>query len=95
VATYQIVVWKGIPAGVEAREGTDAVTVTLSEKFQTLIDSVAMQLGLHDSDAYIDLWTREAPPERPGGAREVAEAVAAEIEARFPTYIGGAFTRPA
>jgi len=95
VATYQIVVWKGIPASVEAREGTDAVTVTLSEKFQMLIDSVAMQLGLHDSDAYIDLWTREAPQERPGGAREVAEVVAAEIEARFPTYIGGAFTRPA
>ena len=95
MATYQIVVWKGIPASVEAREGTDAVTVTLSEKFQLLIDSVAMQLGLHDSDAYIDLWTREAPQERPGGAREVAEAVAAEIEARFPTYIGGAFTRPA
>jgi hypothetical protein len=60
-----------------------------------LIDSVAMQLGLHDSDTYIELWTREAAQERPGGARQVADAVAAEIEARFPTYIGSAFTRPA
>lgn len=95
MATYQIVVWKGIPASVEARDGADTVTVSLSEKFQMLIDSVAMQLELHDSDAYIELWTRETPKERPGGAREVADAVAAELEERFPTFIGAAFTRPA
>jgi hypothetical protein len=95
VATYQLVVWQGIPASVEARDAADTVTVPLSEQFQTLIDSVAMQLGLHDSDAYIDQWTREAPQERAGDARQVAEAVAAEIEAKFPTYIGRAFTRPA
>ena len=95
MASYQIVAWKGIPASVEARDGTDTVTVALSEKFQMLIDSVAMQLGLHDSDAYIDLWARESVQERPGDARQVAEAVAAEIEERFPTYIGTAFTRSA
>jgi hypothetical protein len=95
VATYQIVAWKGIPASVEAREGAETVTVALSERFQMLIDSVAMQLDLHDSDAYIDLWSRETPQERAGGAREVAEAVAAELEERFPTFIGRAFTRPA
>jgi hypothetical protein len=95
VATYQIVAWKGIPASVEARDGAEAVTVALSEKFQMLIDSAAMQLGLHDGDAYIELWARETPRERPGGAREVADAVAAELEARFPTFVGGAFTRPA
>jgi hypothetical protein len=95
VATYQIVAWKGIPATVEARDGAETSTVALSERFQMLIDSVAMQLGLHDSDAYIELWTREPAEERPGGAREVAEAVAAELEQRFPTFIGRAFTRPA
>lgn len=95
MATYQIVAWKGIPATVEARDGAETSTVALSERFQLLIDSVAMQLGLHDSDAYIELWTREPAEERPGGAREVAEAVAAELEQRFPTFIGRAFTRPA
>ena len=95
MASYQIVAWKGIPASVEARDAQETVTVALSEKFQMLIDSVAMQLGLHDSEQYIELWTREAPREQPGTARQVADAVAAEIEARFPTYIGGAFTRPA
>jgi hypothetical protein len=95
VATYQLVAWKGIPASVEARDEHGVVTIALSERFQLLIDSVAMQLGLHDSDAYIELWTREAAQERAGRAREVAEAVAAEIEERFPTFIGRAFARPA
>jgi hypothetical protein len=95
VASYQVVVWKGIPASVEARDDEGTVTVQLSERFQALIDSAAMQLGLSDSDAYIELWTREAPQERAGGARAVAEAVAAELEDTFQTYIGRAFARPA
>ena len=95
MASYQIVVWKGIPASVEARDEAETVTVQLSERFQMLIDSVAMQLGLHDSDAYIELWTREAPQERAGSARQVADAIAAELEERFPAFIGPAFSRPA
>jgi hypothetical protein len=95
VTSYQIVVWKGIPASVEARDEAETVTVQLSERFQMLIDSVAMQLGLHDSDAYIELWTREARQERAGTARQVADAIAAELEERFPTFIGRAFSRPA
>jgi len=93
VATYQIVAWRDIPASVEARDGTASVTLQLSERFQALIDSVAMQLGLQDSDAYLEAWTRGAPQERPGTAREVAEAVAAELEDRFPEFIGRAFRR--
>lgn len=95
MATYQIVSWKGIPASVEARDDAGTVSVALTERFQMLIDSVAMQLGLHDSDAYIELWTRETPQERAGAASEVAAAVAAELEERFPTFIGRAFARPA
>ena len=95
MASYQIVAWKGIPASVEARDEAETATVQLSERFQMLIDSVAMQLGLHDSDAYIELWTREAPQERAGNARQVADAIAAELEQRFPAFIGRAFSRPA
>ena len=94
MATYRVIAWKGIPASVEVQDGADSVTVELSERFQMLIDSVAMQLGLHDSDAYIELWTRESALERVGGARHVANAVAAELEERFPTFIGRAFVRP-
>jgi hypothetical protein len=53
-----------------------------------------MRLGLEDQDAYLDLWTRGDAQERPGSATEVADAVAAEIEARFPEIISRAFNRP-
>ena len=94
MTTYRIVAWKGIPAGVEAEDGTEAVTVQLSERFQLLIDSVAMQLGLQDSDAYLELWSRGEPQDRPGTAREVADAVTADIENRFTEFIGRAFAQP-
>ncbi len=93
MATYRIVAWKGIPASVEAEDGTDSVTLQLSERFQMLIDSVAMQLGLQDSDAYLELWSRGEPHDRPGTAREVADAIAADIENRFTEFIGRAFVR--
>ena len=94
VATYEIIAWKSIPAMIEARDGADTVTHQLSDRFQQLIDSAAMQLGIHGSDAYLELWSRSEPRERAGSAAEVAAAVAQEIEDHFPTYIGGAF-RPA
>ena len=93
MATYRIIAWKGIPASVEAGDGTESVTVQLSERFQLLIDSVAVQLGLHDSDSYLELWSRGEPQRRPGTAHEVADAVAADLENRFPEFIGRAFAR--
>ena len=94
MATYRIVAWKGIPASVEAEDGMDSVTLQLSERFQMLIDSAAMQLGLQDSDAYLELWSRGDPQDRPGTAREVVDAVAADIENRFTEFIGRAFAKP-
>ncbi|HEY7649462.1 MAG TPA: virulence factor [Methylomirabilota bacterium] len=91
MATYQIVAWRGIPASVEARDGRDTVNRQLSERFQMLIDSAAMQLGLHESEAYIDQWSQSESAERPGAAADVADAVIAELEARFPEFIGQAF----
>jgi hypothetical protein len=90
-ATYVIVSWKDIPAAVEARDATDSVTLSLSDRFQALIDSVAMQFGLEGSDAYLEHWQRSEPRARSGSARGVAEAVVAELEERFPEFIGRAF----
>ena len=92
MATYRIIAWKDIPASVEARDAADAVTLQLSERFQALIDSVAMQQGVHD-DAYLEHWGA-TDGERPGSAREVSSAIAAELEERFPEYIARAFRRP-
>jgi hypothetical protein len=91
MASYRIIAWKDIPASVEARDGDDAVMLPLSERFQALIDSVAMQLGIHD-DAYLEQWIA-TDGERPGSAREVSAAIAAELEDRFPEFIAAAFRR--
>jgi cvfA/B/C family virulence factor len=91
VARWEIVAWREIPAMVEVRDDAGQVTLPLSEKFQTLIDSVAMQLGMQDEAAYLEQWARLPGGERPGRARDVGEAVVAELEARFPEYIARAF----
>ena len=92
MASYRIIAWKDIPATVEARDDADAVTLPLSERFQALIDSVAMQLGLSDDDAYLEHWAA-TDGHRPGSAREVGAAVVAELEARFPEVAARAFGR--
>lgn len=93
MATVVIVSWKGIPAVVEARDETESVTRSLTDRFQALIDAVAMQLGLADSEPYLDLWERSAPEERPGSAPAVADAVAQDLEDRFFDFAAKAFTR--
>jgi hypothetical protein len=90
-AHYVIVAWREIPAMVEAQDATEAVSVPLSERFQALIDSAAMQLGLEGTDAYLEAWRRSEPQARAGSAREVAAAVAAELEGRFMEFTGQAF----
>ena len=94
MASYPIIAWKDLPAMVEASDGVETVTRQLSDRFQQLIDSVAMRLGLQDQDAYLDLWARGAVQERSGSATEVADAVVAELEARFSEFIAQAFNRP-
>jgi len=93
MASYQIVAWRNIPASVEASDADRTVTRQLSERFQMLIDSVAMQLGLHGSEAYIEAWDRSEAQDRPGTAEDVADAVVADLEARFPEFIATAFQR--
>ena len=91
MARWEIVAWREIPAMVEVRDDAGQVTLSLSEKFQALIDSVAMQLGMQDEAEYLEHWARLPGGERPGNAHEVGEAVVAELEARFPEFIARAF----
>jgi hypothetical protein len=92
VARYRIVAWRDIPATVEAQDDADSVTLPLSERFQALIDSLAMQLGLAAEDAYLEHWAA-TDGERAGSAREVGAAVVAELEERFPEITARAFGR--
>jgi hypothetical protein len=87
VARYHVLRWKEIPSLVEARDGDHTARVPLSQRFQDLIDAVAMREGASDTEAYLAGWGRDPEVERPGEARSVAEAVAAELEASFAEYV--------
>jgi cvfA/B/C family virulence factor len=86
VANYKIVYWQDIPSFVQATEGSEKVKLELSERSQVLIDAVAMRLGLAGADEYLDQWHHGDVENRPGSAREVAQAVVAELEGRFSEF---------
>ena len=56
MAKYHVLYWKDIPSVVEANDGPDSVKRQLSDRFQVLIDAVAMHLGLAGTDEYLDQW---------------------------------------
>jgi hypothetical protein len=85
MATYQILFWQDIPSLVEAREGQDVKKEQLSQRFQELIDLVAMKKQLAGTDAYLEEWNKGPRQDREGGAEEVVKAVAEELEADFDT----------
>ncbi len=86
MATYQILYWKDIPSVVEAHAGGESAKIQLSDRFQMLIDAVAMRLGLAGTDEYLEQWEHGDEVDRPGTAREVADAVAKELEGRFAEF---------
>lgn len=83
MASYSILYWQDLPSVIEAGGRSGKHKVQLSQKFQDLIDLVAMKKGLAGTDAYLDEWSRGEAEQRDGAPEEVANAVADEIEARF------------
>ncbi len=83
MARYQIMYWKDIPSQVKADGEGGTHRAMLPDRFQQAIDMAAMAEGSTDTDAYLDGWTWGPRQERPGTAREVALAVAAELEAEY------------
>lgn len=82
MATYKILYWQEIPSQVRAEDDTEDVTLALSPKFLEHIDRLAVQRGLQQSDDYLAQWRWSEEEERDGSAQEVAQAVAAELEAK-------------
>jgi hypothetical protein len=83
MAWYRIIQWRDLPSLVEAVEGGETARVLLSQRFQDLIDAVALRDGASDSEAYLEGWKPGPEVERPGRAEVVAREVAAELEAGF------------
>ena len=82
MATYKILYWQEVPSQIKAEDDEDQVTLPMSPKFLERIDQLAVQRGLQQSDDYLAQWHWGDEQERAGAAREVAEAVKAELESR-------------
>ncbi len=82
MATYKILYWKEIPTQIRVEDESDTVTAVLDDRFLKLVDAQAMKEGSTNSDAFLAAWHWGEEEEREGSAREVAEALKAEIEAK-------------
>ena len=83
MAKYKILYWYDIPSQVRATDENGRLSKQLSQRFQEAIDNAAMALGLFSSEEYTDAFQWGEQAERPGSAEEVADAVAAELEAKY------------
>jgi methanogenic corrinoid protein MtbC1 len=81
--TYKVLYWQEIPSQVKTEDDAgNEVSIELSPKFAERIDRVAAKRGFQKSDDYLAQWKWSDEKERPGSAREVAEAIKAELEAQ-------------
>jgi len=84
MAEYQILSWHEIPAQLRVRDGSDRIQVELPTRFQERIDAEAMKRGLAGTDAYLEGWSWGPKTQRDGSAKEVADALAQELDEQFP-----------
>ena len=83
MAKVTILYWQDIPSVVEAREGREKHKIELSQRFQELIDLIAMRKKLAGTDEYLIQWAKGPATEHAGSPHDAATAVAADIEARY------------
>jgi len=79
---YKVLYWQEIPTQVKAEDDDEDVTVMLDGKFMLQVDILAAKRGLQAADDYLAQWKWSEEEEREGSAREVAEAVRVELEAK-------------
>lgn len=82
MAIYKVLYWQEIPTQVKAEDDDEDVSVMLDGKFMQQVDILAAKRGLQASDDYLAQWKWSQEEEREGSARNVAEAVKAELEAK-------------
>ncbi|MDE0310143.1 MAG: virulence factor [Acidiferrobacterales bacterium] len=83
MAKVTILYWKDIPSVVEARDDQGVHKELMSERFQELIDLIAMKLKLAGTDEYLMQWSKGRPYEVSGSARDAAISVKDEFENRY------------
>jgi cvfA/B/C family virulence factor len=85
LATYQILYWHDIPVQVRAKDAGERASAPLPDRFQEAIDQAAMAAGLIGSDDYTAAFHWGEQQTRAGTPRDVAHAVAAELDAHYST----------
>jgi hypothetical protein len=84
VTRYRVLAWRGIPLQVKVYQDEGRpVSRQMPNWFTEHVDRVAMRDGLDGSDAYLEQLEWSEHVEREGGAEQVADAVAAELEAQW------------
>ncbi len=83
MARVNILYWKDIPSVVEARDKNGVHKELLSERFQELIDLVAMKMKLMGTDEYLMQWHKGRKYEVEGTAKEAAISVKEDFESRY------------
>jgi hypothetical protein len=84
MARYRVLAWREIPTQVQATDATGAeVKRPMPRWFMQEISRITMRAGLAGTDDYLAefAWTEDT--ERDGTAVEVADAVLAELCARW------------
>jgi hypothetical protein len=88
MATYKILYWQEVPTQIKVEDDEEDITAMLDGKFMLQVDILAAKRGLQAADDYLAQWKWSEDAERPGSAREVADALKAELEARGVPGIG-------
>jgi hypothetical protein len=83
MAKVQTLYWHDIPVQVRAGGRRDRVSIELPQRFQVAVDNAATAAELTGTDAYLDGFHWREGEEREGTPAEVANAVAAELDAQF------------
>ena len=85
-----VILWRDIPAQVNARAGAEKHQAILPRRFQRAIDDAAMVAGKKTANEYVGEWRRPALPilkDADGGAEGIqaaAEAEAQRLDDAFP-----------
>ncbi len=96
MARYRVLAWREIPTQVQATDeaGTTAKR-TMARWFMQEISRITMREGLAGTDDYLEEFEWSAWSDREGGADDVADAVVAELSARFGRRVDGHTLREA
>jgi len=81
---YRVLAWREIPTQIEATDASGAVVKRpMPRWFMQEISRITMREGLAGTDEYLDEFEWSGSVERDGTADQVADAVSAELCARF------------